>query len=103
MTYLIAVFAAIGILTVVVFAVVVIGAIVACIADKCQAKRLSGFDAGIKHKLSQLHNDAWWFSESPSTCNLLLNLAKNEGVAEAREIWRNERELEAKEAAGLPT
>lgn len=40
---------------------------------------------------NRLANDAWWFSESPETCELLRNLARGMNVSEAREAWRKMR------------
>lgn len=38
-----------------------------------------------------LAQDAWWFSESPETCDLIRNLANGMGVDNAREKWRKAR------------
>lgn len=43
---------------------------------------------GREWERSKLRGAAWWFSESPATMQLLLDLSNGVGVEEAREKWR---------------
>ena len=46
------------------------------------------FLAGRADAGHRLFRDAWWFTESPETCELLQDLANGMEVSEARDKWR---------------
>ncbi len=50
----------------------------------------SFYEGGVDFR-NRLANDAWWFSESPETCELLRELARGVNVSEARDRWRKAR------------
>lgn len=52
----------------------------------------STYGNGYVDALNRLRNDAWWFSESPETCELLQDLANRMHVEAARSKWRKARE-----------
>lgn len=49
------------------------------------------FYEGQQHTRNQLQNDAWWFSESPETMELIQELARGRSVSDVREKWRRDR------------
>jgi len=57
------------------------------------------FLEGRANERNRLLQDAWWFSESPATCDLLRDLGNQVSVSEAREKWRKAMSVEAREAS----
>lgn len=68
--------------------------------EDLRAKSTSGsYGEGYADALKRLRGDAWWFSESPETCELLQDLANRMHVEAAREKWRKaKREVESQSA-----
>lgn len=97
---LLIILATIGVLTLASCAVIGIAVFLDWIKDVYQYRSNASYQAGQEHRSQRLENDAWWFSEDETTCDLLLNLAKGMRVSEAREIWRQKRKEEAEKAAG---
>jgi hypothetical protein len=51
------------------------------------------FYEGGQEARNRLMNDAWWFSESPETCELLRDLGRGVNVSDARDKWRKARSV----------
>lgn len=68
--------------------------------DWRHAPHIRSYGEGFDDARNRLANDAWWFGESPETCELLRDLARGMSVSEAREKWRKARaKAEAEEVA----
>lgn len=68
-------------------------------ADRREKARSGSYGEGYVAALNRLRGDAWWFSESPETCELLQDLANRMHVESAREKWRKaKREVESQSA-----
>jgi hypothetical protein len=57
----------------------------------------AGREDGKEVVLNRFRADAWWFSESPETTQLISELANGVNVSEAREHWRKARAAERTE------
>jgi hypothetical protein len=51
------------------------------------------YAAGFDDARNRLLGDAWWFGESPETCELLRDLARGVDVSQAREKWRKAKSI----------
>lgn len=75
-----------------VVAMLVIAALVILVVSLCRPSPTDVGDEqyriGREWERSKLRGAAWWFSESPATMQLLLDLSNGVGVEEAREKWR---------------
>lgn len=68
---------------------VLLGCLVRLVASLCRPSSADEqYRIGREAERSNLRGAAWWFSESPATMQLLLDLSNGVGAEEARAKWR---------------